>query len=61
VPVLEKADSKSDVKVTTPPGMSRIDTDFRVKGFSDDGPYWHVSHAEKDVFFHGYIHDDYVK
>ncbi|WP_447983763.1 hypothetical protein [Nitrospira sp. Nam74] len=61
VPIFEKADLKSNIKGTTPPGMSQIDTNFRVDGFSNDGPYWYVVHAEKDLFLSGYIHNDYVK
>lgn len=59
VPVYEKADTNSKVVGTTPPGMTRIDTDFHILGFEGDGPYWHV--YEKGLGLFGYIHNDYVK
>jgi len=61
VPVYEKADMKSKVFATTPPGMTRIDTDFQILGLEGDGPYWHVSHFEKEIILFGYIHNDHVK
>lgn len=62
VPLYKKADKSSEVIDYTPSGMTRIDTDYRVDGLDDDGPYWHVSHFEKDgKFFHGFVHNDFVK
>lgn len=61
VPVYQKADVNSKVVGTTPPGMTRIDTEFYVLGFEGDGPYWHVSHSEDGLFLWGYIHADCVK
>jgi hypothetical protein len=61
VPIYAKADVKSKVVGTTPAGMNRIDTAFRVAGLEDDGPYWHVRHMEKDFWLWGYIHNDDVK
>jgi hypothetical protein len=61
VPVYKKASIKSEVFGTTPPGMTHIDTDFRVTGFEGDGPYWHVFHMEKKLWLYGYIHNDDLK
>jgi hypothetical protein len=61
VPIYGKADKNSQVKGHTPPGMTQIDTDYRVEGLSGDGPYWHVSHFEKGMALRGFIHNDCVK
>ena len=61
VPVYRKADSKSEVLSTTPPGMTRIMTNYQVPGLDGNGPYWQVYHVEKDYWIHGYIHNDNVK
>lgn len=61
VSVFEKADKNSKVIVTTPPGMLKIETDFRVEGLEGDGPYWHVRNLKKKLFIYGYIHNDDVK
>lgn len=61
VPVYEKADTTSTVIATTPPGMLRVDTDFRILGLQGDGPFWHVHHFEESALFSGYIHNDFVK
>lgn len=61
VPVYKKADTKSEVFATTPPGLTHIAADFHIPGFEGDGPYWHVFHMEKDLWLYGYIHNDDVK
>lgn len=62
VPVLERADVNSKVVGHTPIGLSKIDTDFRVAGLNDHGPYWFVYHFEQGKpFLIGYIHNDHVK
>ncbi|MBI5076338.1 MAG: hypothetical protein HZB62_14390 [Nitrospirae bacterium] len=61
VSVFEKADRNSKIIGAIPPGMQKIETDYRVEGFEDDGPYWHVTHYEKDVFLYGFIHNDDVE
>ncbi len=61
VPVFEKADKTSKVVGHTPAGLFKIDTDFRVSGLTDAGPYWSVHHFRKGLFLHGYIHDEHVK
>lgn len=61
VPVYRKADSKSEVLSTTPPGMTRIMTNYQVPGLDGNGPYWQVYHVEKDCWIHGYIYNDKVK
>ena len=61
VPVYRKADSKSEVLSTTPPGMTRIMTNYQVPGLDGNGPYWQVYHVEKDCWIHGYIYNDNVK
>lgn len=38
VPVYRKADSKSEVLSTTPPGMTRIMTNYQVPGLDGNGP-----------------------
>ena len=60
VPVYEKADVGSKVVSTTPAGMARIDTDYRVPGLKGDGPYWHVHETDMDIRLWGYIHNDDV-
>lgn len=60
VPVLEKADVNSKVVGYTPPGLLKIDTDFRVVGLNGDGPYWYVHQIAQGDFLVGYIHNDYV-
>lgn len=61
VPIYEKADQSSRVSAHTPAAMTRINTDYRVDGLSGDGPYWHVSHFENELFLRGFIHNDFVK
>lgn len=61
VPIFKKADKQSEITGHTPPGMKRIDTDFRIEGLNGDGPFWHVAHIEKDQpFLWGFIHNDFV-
>ncbi len=60
VPVYEKADNSSTVVGTTPPGMAKIGTDYRVLGLGGSTVYWHVTHLAKDAFLFGYIHNDDV-
>lgn len=55
VPVFEKADKTSKIISTTPPGLIRIDTDYRVLGLQGDAEYWHVSHYGDDCHFRGFI------
>lgn len=62
VPIYKKADKDSEITAHTPAGMTRVDTNYRVDGLKGDGPYWHVSHLEKDgPFLWGFIHNDFVK
>lgn len=68
VPVYEKADQNSTVSTKTPPGLTKLDTDFHVMGLKGDGTYWHVLHSERDnrlvinkQFIIGYIHNSFVK
>lgn len=61
VPIYKKADRTSDVTGHTPPGMTRIDTDYRIEGLNGDGPYWHISHFDKGMSLWGFIHNDFVK
>lgn len=62
VPVYKKADRGSEVAAVTFEGMTRIDTDYRVDGLNGDGPYWHVSHYDKEgSFLWGFIHNDFVR
>ncbi len=42
VPVYKKADKTSEITGHTPPGMTRMDTDYRIEGLAGDGDYWHV-------------------
>jgi hypothetical protein len=60
VPVFQKADSASKVVATTPAGLTRIDTDYRVTGLQGDGPYWYVNEMVNDIWIWGYIHNDDV-
>ncbi len=60
VPIYEKADVGSKVAATTPAGMTKIDTDYRVSGLMGDGPYWHVNEMAKDAWLLGYIYNDDV-
>lgn len=60
VPIYEKADVSSKVTATTPAGMTKIDTDYRVDGLQGDGPYWHVHEMAKDAWLWGYVHNDDV-
>lgn len=59
--VFESADNTSRVVATSPPGLVRIDTDYRVLGLKSDAMYWHVSHFGDDCHLWGYIHADDVK
>ena len=61
VPVFEKADKTSKIVGYTPAGLLKIDTDFRVTGLTDEGPYWSVHHFQKGLILHGYVHDEHVK
>lgn len=64
VPVYEKADLSSRIVGYTPPGTTKIDTDFRVAGFDGDKVFWHIHHfekLEKGLFLYGYIDTDDVK
>lgn len=61
VSVFEKAYKNSKVVGTTPSGMLKIETDFRVEGFEGDGPYWHIRHFGEDLVLRGFIHNDDVK
>lgn len=60
VPVYEKADVGSTIVATTPAGMTKIDTDYRIIGLKGDGPYWHVNNLLKDIRLWGFIHNDDV-
>lgn len=60
VPVYAKADATSEVSAVTPPGMTRLDTDYWVEGLKGDGPYWHVCHYDGGVSLYGFIHADVV-
>jgi len=61
VPVYEKADKGSKVTAHTPPGLTRLDTEYRIEGLNGDGPYWHVSHFGKEFHVWGFVHNDFVK
>lgn len=63
VPIYRKADKSSNVTGHTPPGMTKIDTDYCIEGLNDCGPYWHVSHLDfdKTIYLSGFIHNDFVK
>lgn len=57
--VYEKADIESPVVGSLPQGLSKVDCDFSVEGFGDDGPYWHISYCDADnkKYINGYIHN----
>lgn len=61
VPVLDKADSGSEVVGTTPPGLTKIDCEYYILGLNGDGPYWKIRYFEEKIFLYGFIHNDYVK
>lgn len=61
VPVFESADKTSKVVATSPPGLVRVDTDYRVLGLKGDSIYWHVSHYGDSCHLWGYIHANDVK
>jgi hypothetical protein len=62
VPVYLKADRTSTVVATTPPGVSKVFTDYRVTGLDGGGPYWFMDNMEgQGSDFSGYIHNDDVK
>ena len=61
VPVYLKADRHSQVSHTTPERLTRLDTDYRIAGLNDEGPYWHVLHYEAGAFISGFIHNDEVR
>ena len=61
VRVYEKADVNSIVIGHTPPGMVKIDTNFRITGFDGSGIYWHVNHFGKGLMLYGYIDNNDVK
>lgn len=60
VPIYEKADRSANVIAMTPVGITEIDTDYRVSGLTDDGPYWHVHHMTKELWLWGFIHNEDV-
>jgi len=61
VPVFESADKTSKIVATSPPGLLRIDTDYRVPGLQGDALYWHISHFSEGHNLWGFIHADNVK
>lgn len=63
VPVFEKADKTSKIVSTTPPGLIRIDTNYRVLGMKGEAEYWHIVHSDKDhdLWIWGFIHTEDVK
>ncbi len=61
VSVFENADKTSKVVSTSPPGLFRIDTDYRVLGLQGDALYWHVSQSGDGHHIWGFIHSDDVK
>ncbi len=60
VPVFEKADNTSAISSTTPAGLTRIDTDYRVQGLQGDAEYWHVSHFGEGFYLSGFIHTENI-
>lgn len=60
VPVFVSADKTSAITATSPPGLMRIDTDYRILGLKGDAMYWHVHDSGKDHHLWGFIHDDDV-
>jgi hypothetical protein len=61
VPVYKKADSTSEVAGLTHPGVTRMDTDFKIEGLSGDGIYWHVMDFKHGRLLYGFIEDRFVK
>jgi hypothetical protein len=63
VPIYKKANKDSELVGHTPPGVTQIDTSYRIEGLNGDGPYWSVSYVdlEKKVFLFGFIHNEFVK
>jgi hypothetical protein len=62
IPVHRKADSNSEVVMTTPVGITRLNVDFSVVGLTGQGEFWHVAHIQKGgPFVWGYISAEFVK
>ena len=61
ITVYEQADSKSKIAAMTPKEMTRVSTDYSIAGLNDEGPYWHVHHFEKGLYFWGFIHNNDIK
>jgi hypothetical protein len=62
IPVYKKADSDSEIVMTTPAGLMRVNVDFSVVGFKGSSEFWHVAHFERGTsFIWGYISAQFVK
>jgi hypothetical protein len=60
VPVYKKADDRSEIVATTPPGLTTLKVDFSIDGLDGKGRFWHVSHADDSQYIVGYIAEDCV-
>lgn len=61
VPVLDKADSNSDIIDTTPEGVYKLDCDYHVAGLDGSGPFWKITHIEAKKYISGYVDNKYLK
>jgi hypothetical protein len=61
VPVYEKADKMSKVVATSPAGLVRLNTDYRVLGLQGDALYWHIHDTGENHRLWGFVHGDDVK
>ncbi len=61
VPIYSKADMSSKITATTPKDIMKLESDYSIQGLKNDATYWHVSHFEKDNYYFGFIHNDYVE
>ena len=55
IPVYRKADSKSEVVGTTPPGLTSMEAEFNIDGVEDGERYWNVLARLEDRFLTGYV------
>lgn len=51
----EKADKTSKIVATSPPGLIRINTNYRVLGLQGDALYWHVRDYGENHNLWGFI------
>ena len=60
VPIYAKADKRSNVIGTTPPGQRRLYVNYRVAALDGSETFWHVSHFDEGCSVWGFISEDSI-